>query len=470
MDETDELHPQDNEQHSYVLVTGANSGLGFAICCRLINEFISSRPTFECLTLVITTRDSRKSDDTVKRLERHLERQSIELDAPLKHRISLQPEQVDLTSLHSVQILSTRLLENLPRLDTIICNAGYGGFTGIDWPMAIKETLTDFFTSLTYPSYKLSTTGETTAAQTGSRNPDVEGYGNEKDEPPLGKVFTSNVFGHYLLSHQLIPLLAASPDQGRMVFISSIEPLASHFNPADIQGLASFKAYESSKRLTDIMVLTSSLPSTKVFVQRFLTPSPTTPSHSISLLDNEPSESTRESTPDTPPPLISLSDNEYCPPSNPEPKIYISHPGICATSIVTLSFIPFYLRILAFYIARWLGSPWHTVSAYKGACAPVWLALADQDELEDIEQREGKGKWGSVCDRAGHERVMRTVVEGWGMGGRMGEGDVGNRIGSRKNFREVTREDRENFEGLGRECWREMEGLRVAWEERLREY
>ena len=24
MDETDELHPQDNEQHSYVLVTGAN--------------------------------------------------------------------------------------------------------------------------------------------------------------------------------------------------------------------------------------------------------------------------------------------------------------------------------------------------------------------------------------------------------------------------------------------------------------
>ncbi len=69
----------------------------------------------------------------------------------------------------------------------------------------------------------------------------------------------------------------------------------------------------------------------------------------------------------------------------------------------------------------------------------------------------------------GHERVMRTVVEGWGLGGRMGEGDVGNRIGSRRDFREVTREDREGFEELGRECWREMEGLRVAWEERLRQ-
>ena len=333
--------------------------------------------------------------------------------------------------------------------------------------MAIKETLTDFFTSLTYPSYKLSKTGETTATQTGSMNRDVEGGNGEKDEPPLGQVFTSNVFGHYLLSHQLITLLSASPDQGRIVFISSIEPLASHFNSVDIQGLASSKAYESSKRLTDIMVLTSTLPSTKPFVQRFLTSSPTTPSQSISLLDNDPSGSTRGSTPDTPPLRISLSDNEYRLPTNPEPKIYVSHPGICATSIVTLSLIPFYLRILAFYIARWLGSPWHTVSAYKGACAPVWLALADQIELEDIEQTEGKGKWGSVCDRMGRERVMRTVVEGWGLGGRMGEGNVGNRIGSRKGIREVTREDREGFEELGRECWREMEGLRVAWEERL---
>lgn len=51
----------------------------------------------------------------------------------------------------------------------------------------------------------------------------------------------------------------------------------------------------------------------------------------------------------------------------------------------------------------------------------------------------------------------------------MGEGDVGNRIGSRKGFREVTREDREDFEELGRECWRELESLRTMWEERLRQ-
>ena len=269
----------------------------------------------------------------------------------MKHRITLQPEQVDLTALGSIQTLSTKLLQNLPRLDTIVCNAGYGAFTGLDWPLAIKETLTDFFTSVTYPSYKLSTTGETTAPQTGPQSNKSHGENSQRNEPPLGQVFTSNVFGHYLLSHQLIPLLSSSPDQGRLVFVSSIEPVASHFNAADLQGLASSNAYESSKRLTDILVLSSSLPSTKPFVQRFLAPSPTTPSQSISLLDNEQSESTRDSTPDTPPLRISLSDNEYRQPTQPEPKIYLSHPGICATSIVTLALIPFYIRIQAFYIA-----------------------------------------------------------------------------------------------------------------------
>lgn len=120
------------------------------------------------------------------------------------------------------------------------------------------------------------------------------------------------------------------------------------------------------------------------------------------------------------------------------------------------------------YVARWLGSPWHTCSAYKGACASVWLALIDQDEIEDLEMREGKGKWGSAVDGMGRERVMRTVVEGWGLGGRMGEGELKGRKGTRREFREVGREEREGFEEVGRDAWREMEALRVLWEERMR--
>lgn len=49
-------------------------------------------------------------------------------------------------------------------------------------------------------------------------------------------------------------------------------------------------------------------------------------------------------------------------------------------------------------------------------------------------------KWGSGTDRAGHERVVKTAVEGeW--------------------------EDR--WEELGRQCWAQMESLRQEWEERL---
>ncbi len=323
--------------------------------------------------------------------------------------------------------------------------------------------LTDLINAVTYPTYKTASTGATTRPQTSPASTCKDGDENSKSEPPLGQVFTSNVFGHYLLCHSLIPLLSMSPDQGRIVFTSSIEPLASHFSGDDIQALKSEKAYESSKRLTDILALTSTLPSTKPFVQRYLSAYSSPRSQSINLLDNEQSGSGTS----TPSQRITLADNQYKPPTSSSPQIYLAHPGICATSFIPLPLILYYLMEMCFYMARWCGSPWHTISAYKGAVAPVWLALAEKEELEDIEQREGKGKWGSACDAMGYERVMRTVVEDWGLGGRMGEEELSKRKGTRKGIKEVTRENREGFEELGRECWRQMEDLRVMWEQRL---
>ena len=119
------------------------------------------------------------------------------------------------------------------------------------------------------------------------------------------------------------------------------------------------------------------------------------------------------------------------------------------------------------YLACLLGSPWHPIFAYKGAVAPVWLALTEKEELEEIELNGGKGKWGSACDRWGRERVMRTAVDGWGLGGRMGEGKLGGRRETRRGWVEVGGEEREAFEGVGRECWRVMEEMRRGWEGRL---
>ena len=128
--------------------------------------------------------------------------------------------------------------------------------------------------------------------------------------------------------------------------------------------------------------------------------------------------------------------------------------------------ILYYCMTAAFYIARWLGSPWHTVSAYTGACAPVWLALAPQTQLDAMEEEGGPGKWGSSTDTSGHERVARTEVEGWGYGGLVGEKGEG-RKGRMRGAKDLTREGKEEFEELGRLCWKMMEELREEWEERL---
>lgn len=415
--------------HNYVLVTGANGGLGYSICCRLIDEFILTRPGSHSLRLIITTRDKSKSHDTIARLKDHIFRtrkhHKIHEKTPLVAKIYLQAEQVDLCRLRSVQSLAKRLLRSLPKLDTIVLNAGHGGFAGINWPLAAWTMLTNFPRSVTYPTYKLGTVGETTGPQVSE-----DSLPSGKAQLDLGGVFCSNVFGHYLLVHGITPLLSNSTSTpGRIVWIGSLEAYESMFSIADIQGLSSPSAYESSKRLTDLLALSSSLPSTQPFVRQFLPP----------------------------------------PSGHRPPQQYVTHPGICATNIVPLHWILVYLMTATFYLARWVGSPWHTVTSYKGACAPVWVALASQEELDALEENGGPGKWGSSVDRQGEERATRTEVQGWGVGGK-----VGDNVGLPKKRRpqevqDLSRESREQFELLSRECWQTMERLREEWEELLQE-
>ena len=85
-----------------------------------------------------------------------------------------------------------------------------------------------------------------------------------------------------------------------------------------------------------------------------------------------------------------------------------------------------------------------------------------------MEEEGGAGKWGSGVDQMGEERVMRTEVEGWGYGGRVGDVGGRGRKGRRRDVRDLTGREREAFEDDGRAAWREMEGLRMEWEGRLR--
>lgn len=398
----------------------------------MIDEFLQTRPQHESLVLIITTRDQRKGDATIDKLEQHLrnvirahERKLPGIAQVLQNRVYFRQERLDLLSLVSVQKLSKKLLKTTPKLDVLICNAGIGGWTGIDWPRAIWTILTNWSNAITWPTYKKSGVGWFAKPQIAAEK--------KVEEPPLGEVFCANVFGHYLLGHYLAPLLArhsaSEKTRGRMIWVSSLEAYEHIFDIEDIQGLLSDMPYESTKRLTDVLAISSTLPSTTDVVDRYL----------------DHSESSEKTT---------------------KPRLYVTHPGICGTTIMPLPLMLEYCMLIAFYIARWIGSQWHTIGVEKGATAMVWLALASQSTLDNMEAKEGVGKWGSATNFWGEERVDRTEVSGWGWGGRLGEYK---RKGRDPFAKDLTKESQERFVENGRKCWEEMERLRIEWEDRLRQ-
>ncbi|KAH8904381.1 3-keto steroid reductase-like protein [Coniochaeta sp. PMI_546] len=455
------------EKTLFALVTGANSGIGFGICQRLIDEFIASRSLDSHLILIPTARSSKKSEDTVNALRKYAAK-TAETSKTLKsrlgpgyqasettRRIHLLSVQLDLCNLPSIKKAADQLVNGtltshsaddafqslvdvrIPRLDAVILNAGIGGWSGLDWALLAHNVFTEgIVQATTFPTFKAGIRGLTV-------NPIPESKADDKTSPTLGEVFCANVFGHYLFAHAILPLLSREPSStvppGRIIWESSVEPTWRNLSLSDFQGVKSKEAYESSKRLTDVLALTSSLPSVKPYSLGFLSP---------------PSSKDQRLTP---------------------PKIYLAHPGVVVSTIFPLNAFLFFWYRLVMYLSRLLGSPWHTVTAYKGACAMVWLALAGEDE---IAARGGqKVKWGSSCDRWGNTSVKKTEVEGWGWEGKVEDRDalahddstgvLRKMVGRRSDAVDLTEEKRAQFEELGVECWKEMERLRAEWEGRM---
>ena len=406
----------------------------------MIDEFLYTRPQSQTLQLLFSTRDARKSQDTQERLHAHFQRTLKAANARtpgvsllLESRIKLEPVLVDLLKLDSVKTLAEQLLTRGQSLDAVVWNAGIAGWTGLNWPKAILHVTFDLLHATTYPRYMNAHVGLLSKPQEQQAQQPSPSKAKSRSEPQLGQVFTANVFGHYMLTHWLRPLMHSDT---RIVWISSISAVPDTFSVEDLQGLHTVTAYEGSKRLTDYLVLTADLPSTRSYVQAFL-------------------------------PAASEGNDKL---TSSRPKMYLTHPGVVGTNIADLIWPMNLLMLAAFWFARVIGSPWHLVLPYRGAVSAVHAVLSPPDQLPETEALEGKGKWGAATDVFGHERVARTEVEGWGFCGQVDvvpPGSITAKTGRYRGHKPTTNEDRENFDDTGRRIWRELEHMRVDWEKRL---
>jgi 3-keto steroid reductase len=309
---------------------------------------------------------------------------------------------------------------------------------------------------VTWPKFKIANVGAVVKSQLSSEaskaaDEDAQPllpHQEKVEEPPLGEVFCSNVFGHYILTHELMPLLSrpASPTSqvgGKIVWISSVEAISEAFSLDDIQGLQSLTPYESTKRLSDLLAITADLPSVRHISASFFNPLNTITASKAKMDEYENGR-------------VRLV----------KPKMYTTQPGIFASEIMPLPWFLVLCYKIVFLVARWLGSPWHPIEPYKAAVAPVWLTLTDNETLDGM--GGASIKWGSATDAGGNERVKKTEIDGWGWDGQVrSESDSERKKGRRKGAIDLTKEAREDFEILGANCWKEMEILRQEWEKIL---
>ncbi|KAI0907806.1 hypothetical protein F4823DRAFT_601507 [Ustulina deusta] len=429
----------------------------------MIDEFLDSRPLSSHLILIPTTRSKAKSRDTVLALRSHLG-QTAHTSTTLEARsganydpqttiarVHVVSVQVDLCDLGSIRAAADQLVNGkvtdptgviddvrIPRIDAALFNAGLGGWEGLGWLKFGQQLLTlGLLQSTTYPSFKKALPAAVLDSQK------LLGGGSPKSSSPpeLAEVFCANVFGHYVLAHELLPSLSranASEAPGRVVWTSSIDAGYEHLDFDDFQASRYMAPYESSKRITDLISLTADLPSVQEASASYFTSSAT-------------------------------ADKPV------KPRFYVSHPGIVCTPMFPLNWFLYFWYWVVMHLSRLCGSPWHTVDVYRGACATSWLALADQSTLDAIDAQHIK--WGSSVTRTGHAAPKKTEVEGWGWEGHIegpgafkqdeAHGVLRKAIGRKWDAVPLTKEKKAEFEVDGRRCWTELERLRIAWETAL---
>ncbi|KAF8339197.1 uncharacterized protein EI90DRAFT_2967674 [Cantharellus anzutake] len=354
------------------IVTGANTGVGFGICLRLLiqlsqqapsdaqpqervdpNFALSSRPLvqspYNSATLVLACRSKERALDARERLLvafdvellRRKRNNRGEDDAYARHfRDTLQIDfvQCDLASVSSVFEFCDVVKQRYPYISHLICNAGISCFTAIDYYAATWQILRDPLAGATHPTYISQSSGL-------------------MSDDGLGLVWQCNVFSHYLVQRELKELLCAAPSVARVIWLSSMGAAAGHSDPEDWQLIRSLSAYQASK-------------------------------HQIEIIAHQLNE-----------------------PPNPHVRHIVVGPGAVHSGMGSQLLGPLtsLIMIIYFYIVRWMGSPNHPGQARKGAISATHASLAPIDHLPPSSSAP---RLDAQTDRLGNEFVNVSRTDG----------------------------------------------------------
>ncbi|PIA17768.1 NAD(P)-binding protein [Coemansia reversa NRRL 1564] len=202
------------------LITGGNSGVGLSIASHLLSRTNSQ----QIFTIILACRNQKKGEQARLQLLSKYPNSDIRI------------LEMDTSSVKSV-LQAVETLDSIDRLDLLFCNAGAMPIGSLCISGIIRGIFThpvEFFES-----------SEALYQKRGLLSNDG-----------LGLTFQTNVFGHYLLIHKLIPLLTrtilsdSSVNNPRVIWTGSSASQLD-FSRADYQHIHGIKPYESSKYIID---------------------------------------------------------------------------------------------------------------------------------------------------------------------------------------------------------------------------
>lgn len=376
-----------------IIVTGANNGVGFGICRRLLSNLAQNSPedarplfplsgatgaadvAYPCagLTLIMACRNRQRAEAARAQLLELFEkdvtplRQSTpggaERVAAFRKNLVIAVHSLDLASVRSTLAFADEVAHTYPYVSHLVCNAGVAPFLRISWPLLLLQLWQDLcaldpFGFATHPRYNIQRTAIVS-------------------DDGLGWAWQCNVFGHYVVCRALEAKLAASRTRSgfgpaRVVWMSSLEAVADAFDADDWQLVQSERPYEGTKFQTDLVCAE---------LARRAGPSPTADVRHVTV-----------------------------------------HPGVVHSSIDAALVGTFAgkAKLLVFYLARWFGSIHHNISTWNGAAAAVHVCLAPLAFIPIFLAATGTpaaqgypARLHSVTDRMGHGGVALSPLDAW---------------------------------------------------------